>query len=193
MRWLIGIAAAIVTLALLWLGSAGVALSGLAAAARAGDGAAVLARTDLAALKRSLSEQVVAAYLQQASETRAVRPAERLLANTYGASIADALIGKLLTATNLTQLLKAGTVTAPEGPAVTGVPAVAELQIDTVSALGRFTFVSPATFRLRIGEATDPDNLTEIEMHREWLDWKLAGLRLPRSALRQLVAGLPVR
>lgn len=193
MRWLIAVVATLLTLALLWLGSAAVALSGLAIAARGGDGAAVLARTDLPALKRSLSEQIVAAYLARAGETRTVRPAERLLAQTYGASVVDAFVGKLLTADNVTVMLKNGIVTPDDGAAITGLPSLGEVSTGYLSNIGRFRFVSPSTLAIRVSVAATPDEVAEIELHREWLDWKLAGLNIPRAKLRELVAKLPVR
>lgn len=193
MRWLIALVAALLTLSSVWLGSAAVAVSGLAAAARGGDGAGVLARSDLSALKRSLSEQIVAAYLARAGETRAVRPAERVLAQTYGSSIADALVGKLLTAENLTVMLRTGMIAQGDGPAIAGMPSLSGVSTDYVSNFGRFRFISPSTLAIRVSDASTPDDLAEIEMHRIWLDWRLSGVNVPRAKLRELVARLPVR
>src|SRR4051794_29977096 len=107
MRWLIGVAAALMLAVAAYLGSALVSLNGLVDAAKAGDGAAVLARTDMERLRRSLVDQIVAAYLERSGRTK---PLERMIANTYGASIADAMLAKLLTAENLTRLLRTGEV-----------------------------------------------------------------------------------
>jgi hypothetical protein len=60
-----GTLVAIVTAIGIYVGSALVSLNGLATAARAGDGAAVLERTDMARLRRSLVDQIVSAYLRQ--------------------------------------------------------------------------------------------------------------------------------
>jgi hypothetical protein len=65
MHWFFGTLVAIVTAIGIYVGSALVSLNGLATAARAGDGAAVLERTDMACLRRSLVDQIVSAYLRQ--------------------------------------------------------------------------------------------------------------------------------
>src|SRR5450755_3759729 len=97
MRWfLISIVAAVVAIGV-YIGSAIVSLNGLVGAAKAGNGAEMLARTDVRRLKRSLVHQIVTAYLIRTGQNRPIRPIERLLANTYGATIADALVAKMRT------------------------------------------------------------------------------------------------
>src|SRR4051794_26498345 len=96
MRWISGSLIAALLAAGVYLGSALVFVQGLAEAVRAGDAAAVVARTDLARVRHSLVDQIVAGYLKQLGRDRPVKPLERMLANSYGATIADALIAKLL-------------------------------------------------------------------------------------------------
>src|SRR6478609_4739319 len=102
MRWLLGTVVALFVLAGLYAGSAVVSLNALVEAARAGNGAEILARTDQPRLRHSLVDQIVTAYLIQTGQNRPIKPWERMVANTYGASIADALVSKMLTAENLT-------------------------------------------------------------------------------------------
>jgi hypothetical protein len=177
----------------IWLGSAAAALSGLAAAARAGDGAAVLARTDVRALTRSLSTQVVAAYLARLGANRPVSPMQKMLANSYGASIADAMIGKMLTAENLTRILQTGTSAVPDLPAIGGLPALGELRTEAFSILGRFSPISPSALAVRLSATADEASYAAIELHREGLDWKLAGFTLPKAQLNALAAALPAK
>ena len=108
-------------------------------------GAAVLARTDLPAVRRSLTEQIVRAYLANASEARKVSQIERMVATTYGTTVTDAMVARLLTAETLTQLLKQGRVDAVESvPALEGVPALADLKTGYLfGLLGRIGFVQP--------------------------------------------------
>src|SRR5947199_10547297 len=101
MRWFFAALVALIVAIGLYVGSALVSLRGLVEAARAGDGAGVLARTDVPRLRHSLVDQVVVAYLRQSGRDRQVKPLERMLANTYGATVADALIAKMLTPENL--------------------------------------------------------------------------------------------
>ena len=149
MRWFIGVVAAAVLLLLMYLGSAAYSLSNLAAAARAGDGAAVLERTDLRALNRSLTDQIVRAYLERIGATRRISPMEKMLVNTYGASIADAMVAKMLTADRLTQMLKTGKLEGtPEMPSFAGLPALADLPTGNwLALLGRLNFSATGTAR----------------------------------------------
>src|SRR4051794_34373264 len=88
MRWFFASLLALLVAVGIYVGSALVSLSGLVEAARAGDGAGVLARTDMARLRHSLVDQIVAAYLRQLGRDRPIKPLERVLANTYGTTIA---------------------------------------------------------------------------------------------------------
>jgi hypothetical protein len=194
MRWLIGVVAAAVLLVLIYFGSAASSLAKLAAAARTGDGTAVLARTDLKTLNHSLTDQIVRAYLERIGATRQIKPMERLLINTYGASIADAMVAKMLTAERLTQMLKTGSLDAPGVPSFAGLPALAELQTaDWLSLLGRLQIIKPVLLAIRVSNTSDPDGYAAIDLHYEDLDWKLAGIELPKPIVRNLAASLPVR
>jgi hypothetical protein len=110
MRWSLGILVALVIGFVVYVGSAVFSLSGLVEAARAGDAIGVLARTDTTRLRRSLVDQIVSAYLKQLGRERPVKPLERIAANTYSASVADAMIAKLLTQENLADILSKGTI-----------------------------------------------------------------------------------
>src|SRR5258708_40166737 len=101
MRWFLTSIVAVVVAIGVYVGSAMVSLNGLIGAAKAGNGVEILARTDVPRLMRSLVDQIVSAYLIRTGQNRAIKPLERLVANTYGATIADALISKMLTADNL--------------------------------------------------------------------------------------------
>src|SRR5207253_9029655 len=138
MRWVFGTLLAVLVGIGIYVASAVVSLGGLVEAARAADGAAVLARTDVARLRHSLVEQIVAAYLRQLGRDRPVKPLERMLANTYGATVADAMIAKMLTAENLTRILANGAI----GEVGSGIPNMQRLgDIDTsvFKLLGRLS------------------------------------------------------
>src|SRR3954447_18596215 len=110
MRWLVGTSVALLIGFGIYIGSALVSLSGLIEAARTGDAAAVLARTDTTRLGHSLVDPMVAAYLKYLGRDRPVKRLEMIVANTYGASLADALIAKMLTQENLTTILNTGAI-----------------------------------------------------------------------------------
>ena len=89
MRWTMAISVALLLTLGAYAGSAAVSLHQLVQAVQSKDAAAVMSRTNLPRLKRSLVDQIVAAYLNRIEQKRAVKPLERLAANIYGASIAD--------------------------------------------------------------------------------------------------------
>jgi Protein of unknown function (DUF2939) len=195
MRWFLGIVAAAVIFLLAYLGSAASSLSRLAAAVRAGDGAAVLERTDLPALNHSLTDQIVRAYLERIGTTRRISPIEKILVNTYGASIADAMVAKMLTADKLTQMLKTGSLDGASGvPSFAGLPALADLHTGNwLSLLGRLNFIKPVVLAIRVSDTVDLDTYSAINLHYEDFDWKLSGIELPKAIVRELAASLPVK
>jgi len=194
MRWLFGVVAAALILVLVYLGSAVASVSQLAGAARAGDGAAVLDRTDVQGLRRSLTDQIVRTYLERIGTSRKVSAMEKMLVNTYGASIADAMVAKMLTADKLTQMLKSGNLDAPGVPSFAGLPALGNLHTENwLSLLGRLNFIQPVLLGIRISDNSDPDGYAAINLHYEGLDWKLSGIELPKAILRDLAASLPAK
>ena len=194
MRWLLGIIAAALIFVLIYLGSAASSLVKLAAAVRAGDGAAVLERTDVKALRRSLTDQIVRAYLERTGSTRRINPMEKMLINTYGATIADAMVAKILTADKLTQMLRSGHLDAPGLPSLAGLPTLANLDTSNwLSLLGRLNIIKSVLLAIRISDTSDPDEYAAINLHYEGFDWKLSGIELPKAIQRDLAANLPVK
>lgn len=195
MRWFLGIVIAVAATIAVYYGSALYSLSHLTAAVRDGDGAAIVARTNLPRLSHSLSEQIVKAYLERVSATRQVGAMERALIGGYGASVADALVSKLLTPENLTELLKAGRIAGTNStPALNGLPSLTDLRsINWLTQLGRAHYINPAKLSIRVSKTADPEYATAIVLHRSSLSWKLAGIDLPRKVLRDLAARLPAR
>jgi hypothetical protein len=195
MRWFLGFVVAAVATAAVYYGSALYGLAHLTAATRAGDRTEIVARTDVPRLSRSLSEQIVRAYLERVSANRHVGAMERMLVGGYGASIADALVSKLLTPENLTELLKSGQLAETKTSAsVMGLPSLTDLQkISLLAQFNRMHFVNPVKLGVRVSKSTDPEDATAIVLHRSSLTWKLAGIELPRKVLRRIVADLPMR
>jgi hypothetical protein len=195
MRWRVGAIAALIIAIAIYLGSAASSLSTLASAARDGDGTKILERTDVSALNRSLTKQIVSAYLERIGATRRVSPMEKIVVTTYGASIADAMVAKLLTSDRLMQMLKSGNLQGTDGlPSFTGLPALANLQTGNwLSLLGRINFIQPVLLGFRVSDSPDPENYAAIHLHFEGAEWKLAGIELPKTIVRTLAASLPVK
>jgi hypothetical protein len=187
MRWFFGTLLALLVGVGIYVGSALVSLNGLVVAARAGDGAGILARTDTERLRHSLVDQIVSAYLKQLGKDRPVKPLERALANTYGATIADAMIAKMLTEENLTRILKNGAIGSGENP-IANMQGLGE--IDTSNVLGllnRISPIKPVEFLVRLG---DTENAGAVSIHFEGNGWKLSGIQLPTAALQLLAQSL---
>jgi DUF2939 family protein len=186
MRWFLGTVVGLAMATALYVGSAVVSLDQLASAAKAGNGAAVLARTDTTRVRRSLVDQIVSAYLAQLGQNRPVKPLERLAVNTYGASIADAMIAKMLTPENLTSILNTGEINT--GGANATMFRLTELDTSRVfQTLRRISPTKPVEFAIRLGDTADDGG---ISMHFEGNGWKLSGLQLPAAAIRLLAQNL---
>ena len=183
MRWVMGAVVAVLVATGGYVGSAVAALNGLVQAARAGDGAEVLARTDLPRLRHSLVDQIVAAYLKRIGQDRPVKPLERMVANTYGASIADALVGKLLTEQNLTNMLRNGTLDAGDAETA-NMQRLSELDTSKIfETISRLSVIKPVEFLIRLG---DNENSAGVSIHFEGNGWKLSGIQLPATAVQAL-------
>ncbi|WP_247473570.1 hypothetical protein [Bradyrhizobium sp. 30] len=131
-------------------------------------------------------DQIVGAYLKQIGRERPVKPLERLAANTYGASIADAMIGKILTPENLTDVLNKGAIR------VGGVDAnmLSLTEIDTskvLETLRRISPTKPVEFQIRLGQ-NDKDG--GVSLHFEGNGWRLSGIQLPNAAVQALARSL---
>ena len=188
MRWTMAISVALLLTLGAYAGSAAVSLHGLVRAAQSGDAAAVMSRTNLPRLKRSLVDQIVAAYLNRIGQKRAVKPLERLAANTYGASIADVMVGKLLTQERLTELLNSGKVSLDASylGEMGQLSRVAPSKL--LETAKRIRLVNPVEFSLQLGSGQDAGG---ISLHFEGDGWKLSGIRLPSAVLDALSRHLP--
>jgi hypothetical protein len=187
MRWFFGTLLALLAGAVIYVGSAIVSLNGLVEAARAGDGAGVLARTDTVRLRRSLVDQIITAYLKQLGQDRPVKPLERLAANTYGASIADAMIAKMLTPENLTAILNKGAISVG-GAQIPDMMRLTEIDASKIfDVLTRISPIKPVEFMIRLGET---ESAGGISLHFEGDGWKLSGIQLPAAAVQVLAQDL---
>jgi hypothetical protein len=188
MRWFLGTLLMLLVAIGIYIASAGVSLNGLVKAARAGNGAEILARTDLPRLRRSLVDQIVSAYLRRSGQDRPIKPLERMLVNTYGSSIADALVGKMLTEENLTSMLKNGAI-AGGGSGDANMQRLGELDTSKVFELmSHLSLIKPVEFLIRFG---DSESSGGISLHFEGNGWKLSGVQLPAAAVQALAQSLP--
>ena len=188
MRWTLAISVALPLALAAYAGSAAVSLDGLVQAAKSGDAAAVMSRTDLPRLKRSVVDQIVAAYLDRIGQKRTLKPLERLAANTYGASIADVIAGQLLTPERLTELLNSGKVSL-DASYLGGMGQLSQVTPSKlVETARRIKPVNPVEFSLQLGSGQDAG---AISLRFEGDGWKLSGVQLPSVVLDALSRHLP--
>ncbi len=185
MRWLVGTVLVLFVSLVIYVGSAVWSVKGLVEAAQSGNGPAIIARTDLPRLKRSLVDQIVRAYLERLGAKRPLSLMERVLA----ASIADALVGTLLTEETLTKILREGVV--KEGVPDAQMPALSGVDFSsTFKILRRLSPVKIVEFEIALGNDASSG---AVSLHFEGNGWKLSGFNLPAKAVRALAETLPIR
>ncbi|HEV7443285.1 MAG TPA: hypothetical protein VGO18_11870 [Steroidobacteraceae bacterium] len=110
-----------------------------------------------------------------------------MAANTYGATIADALIAKLLTEENLTGILKNGAI-GSGGDDIANMQRLSEIDTSSVfQTLRRLSPVKPVEILVRLG---DTESAGAISIHFEGTGWKLSGINLAPAAVQVLAQSL---
>jgi hypothetical protein len=192
MKWFLSAIAAIAIGLAAYAVSAFVSLEHLVSAARAADGARLIALTDVPRVRHSLVDQIITAYLQKIGQTRPVKQFERMAIETFGASIADEVVIKLTTPENLSALLNAGAVhDATNKIEISDMAPLANFDISNLANVA--SHIAPfkiVEFSLRLGSDRSGGS---INMHFDGPGWKLSGISLPASAVQHLVDRLPTR
>jgi len=192
LKWMVGLLAAFVVALATYAGSALVSLERLAAAARASNGAEVMARTNVPRVRHAVVHQLITAYLAKIGQTRPVKPFERMAIETFGASLADDLAIKLITPDNLSAILRTGAVRDLNAKLeFTGMPALANVDVsDVPNVLRRVQLIKPVEFEIWLGSDRSAGS---ISMHFEGAGWKLSGISLPATIVAKLLDRLPAR
>ncbi|WP_027550937.1 DUF2939 domain-containing protein [Bradyrhizobium sp. Cp5.3] len=192
MKWIVGTLAVVLTILLVYAGSALISILGLVSAVRNGDVAQIMTRTDLPRVRHSLVEQLNTAYLERLEQKRPLRPIERMAITSLGTTIADDFTTKLVTPENLSVLLRSGTVrNAAENISFGTMSSLADLDASNIFVLlGRIRPIKPDEFALGFGRG---ENAGSISMHFEWTGWKLSGVGLPQRIVANMVDRLPTR
>ncbi|OAF12035.1 DUF2939 domain-containing protein [Bradyrhizobium neotropicale] len=192
MKWIVGTLAVVLTILLVYAGSALISILGLVSAVRNGDVAQIMTRTDLPRVRHSLVEQLITAYLERLEQKRPLRPIEGMAITSLGTTIADDFATKLVTPENLSVLLRSGTVgNAAENISFGTMSSLADLDASNIFVLlGRIRPIKPDEFGLGFGRG---ENAGSISMHFEWTGWKLSGVGLPQRIVANMVDRLPTR
>jgi hypothetical protein len=179
MRWTIRV---IIIIAVLWVGYAAWpfwALYDLVNAVQNRDSAAVAQRVNFPAVRRSLTEQIAASYVQLAGKEARVGQLSRAVAVAAMTSFADPIVARLVTAEALIELLHKGwpaSILHEEGTASQGLSSGSpgnfwQLFIHSEQGLRSFEVAFPATApaRLRL----------KLQFRLTNWTWKLAAVELP--------------
>ena len=174
MKWFLGAGSALTVCLTAYMGSAVVSLANLVSAVRDGDAVQVMALTDVPRVRHSIVDQIVTSYLEKLGRNRPVKPLERLAVATFGATVADDLANRLITADNLAVLLKTGAVrNAADNTDFGSVPALASFDVwNAFDALSRVQPIKPVEFALRLGE---DNSAGSINMHFEGIGLEAFG------------------
>lgn len=177
---------------LVYAASPYVALYRLARAVEARDLQGIRERVNLRAVGVSFARQIVPEYLKAIERERELRPADRDLAVSVGATVADPLIAGLLSPEALVDLLEDGW---PES-VVPGRPEnFSGLDADVLRQAGRLFLASRSRgFRVvtvSLPEDRPPDEQFHLHLRFGNLSWRVIRIDLPASLRRSLVARLP--
>ena len=180
--------ATIVILAALFLGWSAwpfFALYDIARAVQASDTARIEQRVDFPSLRRSLSDQIVAAYLRVTGAK-----IERGVVGAFGGGIADAMVGKLVTPEALAGLLREGW---PKGVLAGRPPDVAVPNFSELGNIARLYAASDygiGEFRIALPLDAPPERRFRLQLALKNWTWRLAALDLPPALSERLAREL---
>jgi hypothetical protein len=194
MRWLTATLIGLIAAAILYFGSAALALRSLAAAAAAGDAGAVIARTDVPRLRAHLVGQVAAAVLEREGRTRRLSDLERSVIGGVVASFADAAVAQLTEPAVLAELLRTGRAPAILSGASPELPSLVRVgEIDLFRLAARVRPFRPAEIAIRLDAGATPEDYAGVRLRFGGLGWQLSGLDIPRAVLDRLAAAARAR
>jgi hypothetical protein len=187
MRWTVRIVAVLAILLLAYAIWPVIGFYRIASAIEARDAAALAARVDFRALRKNLTKQVVAAYIELTGKEQKLGLLGKSIAIGVGTSYADPIIARLLNEETLIDLLTKG-----EGG--DGIKIPADFAPFSSSALksGWQTWMASeyglGDYYVRLPPDRPVDTQFRVKLSLTDLRWKLAGIDLPdqtRIALAQ--------
>ncbi len=161
------------------------ALYDIARAVQAGDAARIEQRVDFPSLRRSLSDQIIAAYVRVTG-----MKVERGIVGAFGGSVADAMVGKLVTPEALAGLLREGW---PKGVLAERPPDVAVPDFTELGNIARLYAASDygiGEFRIALPLDAPPERRFRLQLALKNWTWRLAALDLPPALSERLAREL---
>jgi Protein of unknown function (DUF2939) len=183
-RFFVGITLLIILLVGYWMWPY-VGLRSLAADIQARDPAALSEDVDFVRLRRSLTEQIIAAYLEVTGRAKKLSPFESAVATGIGSSIADPLIAQLVTPENLLVLLRGQDVPTDFGSVSFKFGELPTVSWGSVWAAWLSSDYGIGRFSIGVPVSSPSAQQFRIQMElRQWR-WKLTGVGLPGSVRNQ--------
>ena len=183
MRWTLRIAAVLAVLLLAYAIWPVIGFARIASAIEARDGAALAKLVDFKALRKSLTKQIVAAYIELTGKEKQLGLMCKSLAVGLGTSYAEPLVAELLNEQTLIDLLTKGETGGGGGG---GVKIPAEFAPFSKSALQsgwRTWWASEyglGDYYIYLPPDKVPDKQFKVKLSLKELQWKLAGIDLPQ-------------
>jgi hypothetical protein len=183
MRWTLRIAAVLAVLLLAYAIWPVVGFARIASAIEAKDGPGFARLVDFRALRKSLTKQIVAAYIELTGKETQLGLMGKTLAVGIGTSYAEPIVAELLNEQTLIDLLTKGQVGGGGGVGAVKVPA--ELAPFSKSALqsGWQTWWASeyglGDYYVYLPPDKTPDKQFKVRLSLKDLRWKLTGLDLP--------------
>jgi DUF2939 family protein len=194
MRWTLRIAAVLAILLLAYAIWPVVGFARIASAIEASDGAALAKLVDFRALRKSLTKQIVAAYIELTGKEKQLGLMGKTLAVGIGTSYTEPIVAELLNEQTLIDLLTKGQVGGGGGVGAVKVPA--ELAPFSKSALQsgwRTWWASEyglGDYYVYLPPDKTPDKQFKVRLSLKDLQWKLTGLDLPQPMRVELAQQL---
>lgn len=181
---------AFVILVLAYMASPFIAAAHLADAVRNRNAAAILSRVEKGSLARTLTRQVLRAYLVIHGKEQAASPFAQQIAAGLAANALYPVLHQMTTPEALSELLERG------WPGESGQPKpVAKLGIESVSdafrQLDRASFTGLTHFRMNVDVDGNPQRRLGWRFRLSGLRWKLYAIDLSPEILQEIVRRLP--
>jgi Protein of unknown function (DUF2939) len=190
MRWTLRIAAVLAVLLLAYAIWPVVGFARIASAIEARDGAALAKLVDFKALRKSLTKQIVAAYIELTGKEKQLGLMGKTLAVGIGASYAEPIVAQLLNEQTLIDLLTKGGTSGSGGGAAVKIPA----EFAPFSKSARQTWWTSeyglGDYYIYLPPGKAPDKQFKVKLSLKERQWKLAGIDLPQPMRLELAQQL---
>jgi hypothetical protein len=140
---------------------------------------------DFVRLRRSLTEQIIAAYLQVTGRAKKLSPFENVVAIGIGNSIADPFVAQLVIPENLLVLLRGQAVPTDFGNVSFNVGELPSVALGSVWAAWLSSDYGIGRFSIGVPVSSPSAEQFRIRMELLQWRWKLTGVGLPDSLRNQ--------